>query len=75
MKRLIAALVIAVFASAVPGVAATQAVKEAEKQCRVEYKEAKKQAGALKTHKERLDAKHDAKMKYNECIETAKHKS
>jgi len=75
MKRLIAALIIAIFAFAVPGGAATKTVKEAEKQCRTEYKEAKKQAGTLKTHKGRVDAKRDAKKKYDECLENAKHKS
>ena len=75
MKRLMATLIIAMFAFAVPGVAASKAVKEAEKQCRMEYNEAKKQAGTLKTHKERTDAKRDAKKKYDECIEGAKHKS
>jgi hypothetical protein len=75
MKRLMATFIIAMFVFAVPGIAMTKTVKEAEKQCRMEYNEAKKQAGTLKTHKERVDAKRDAKKKYDECIETAKHKS
>lgn len=75
MKRLMAMLIIAMFAFAVPGVAMTKTVKEAEKQCRMEYKEDKKHAGTLKTHKERVDAKRDAKKKFDECIENAKHKS
>ena len=74
MKRLIATLIIAIFALAVPA-GAMKSVKEAEKQCRTEYKEGKKQAGTLKTHKERVDAKRDAKKKYDECLENAKHKS
>ena len=74
MKRLIATLIIAIFALAVPA-GAMKSVKEAEKQCRAEYKEGKKQAGTLKTHKERVDAKRDAKKKYDECLENAKHKS
>ena len=75
MKRLIATVIIATFALAIPAGAATKAVKEAEKQCRTEYNEGKKQAGTLKTHKERVDAKRDAKKKYDECLENAKHKS
>ena len=75
MKRLIATIIIATFALAIPAGAATKAVKDAEKQCKMEYKEGKKQAGTLKTHKERVDAKRDAKKKYDECLENAKHKS
>lgn len=47
--------------------------KEAIKQCKSEYSEAKKMAGEKKTRKERSEAKKDAKHHYNECVEKAKH--
>jgi hypothetical protein len=49
--------------------------KEALKQCKTEYSEAKKMAGEKKTRHERVEAKKEAKKNYNECVEKAKHKS
>lgn len=73
MKRLLTAAVL-ILAVAIPAGAATKAEKDAKHQCRAAYKEAKTEAGKLKTHKERVDAKLDAKRKYDECLEKAKHK-
>jgi len=71
MKRLMTTAVLLLFTAAIPANAMTS-VKDAKHQCRAEYKLAKKQAGALKTHQERVDAKRDAKTKYNECLQNAK---
>ncbi len=75
MKRVIATAVVLLFAIAIPAGAATKKEKDARHQCRVEYNEAKRQAGTLKTRRERVDAKRDAKKKYDECLENVKHKS
>jgi hypothetical protein len=69
MKQIAAGVVTLLFLFSVPAIAID---KDAKSQCKVEYKEAKKAAGKLNTHHERVDAKKDAKKKYNECIEHAK---
>jgi hypothetical protein len=77
MKRLAALFLISAF-MAVPGFSAETKKaeeKEAIKQCKTEYATAKKEAGEKKTHKERGEAKKEAKKHYEECVEKAKHKS
>ena len=74
MKRMITSAVLLTMALAVPAGALTKSQKDASHQCRVEYNEAKRQAGSLKTHRQRVDAKRAAKTKYNECLENAKRK-
>jgi hypothetical protein len=74
MKRFIASIIVASFAIAIPAVADSKAVKAAKHQCRVEYDDAKHQASLLKTHKERVDAKRDAKKTYEACVDNAKRK-
>jgi len=75
MRRAIASAVLVIFALAVPAGAMMKADKDAKHQCRTEYNEAKRKAGELKTRRERVDAKRDAKKHYDECLENAKHKS
>ena len=67
MKQIAASVVTALFLLSVPASA-----METKSQCKADYKEAKKTAGKLKTHRERVDAKKDAKKKYNACLEHAK---
>jgi hypothetical protein len=74
MKRLLTAAVL-ILAVAIPSGAATRVDKDAKHHCQAEYKEAKREAGKLTTHKARVDAKRDAKRKYDECLEKAKHKT
>ena len=73
MKAVASALVLSL-ALGIPAGAATSPQKAAMKQCKVEYKEAKKQAGTLKTHNDRVAAKREAKANYKQCLDTAKHK-
>ncbi len=75
MKKLMTSAMIVAFALAVPAGAMTKGEKGAKEQCKSEYSEAKKAAGKLGTHRQRVDAKRAAKTKYNECVENAKHKS
>jgi hypothetical protein len=53
----------------------TKGQKVTKEQCKSEFSEAKRAAGKLGTHHERVEAKRTAKTKYNECVENAKHKS
>ena len=69
MKQIAASVVTLLFLFSVPAIAID---KDTKSQCKVEYKEAKKAAGKLKTHRERVDAKRGAKKKYDECLEHAK---
>jgi hypothetical protein len=75
MKKLMTSAVIVAFALAAPAGAMTKGEKGAKEQCKTAYSEAKKAAGKLGTHHERVEAKRTAKTKYNECVENAKHKS
>ena len=75
MRRAITGAVLVMLALAGPAGAMMKSDKDAKHQCRVEYNEAKRKAGELKTRRERVDAKRDAKKKYDECLENAKHKS
>ncbi|HYS54034.1 MAG TPA: hypothetical protein VER58_09770 [Thermoanaerobaculia bacterium] len=74
MRRLISSLVMVQLALAIPATALTKAEKEAKHQCRVTYNAEKKEAGKLGTHRARVDAKRDAKKKYNACVENATRK-
>lgn len=75
MRRLASSLSIALLLLSVPAFAKSKEEKEALKQCKTEYSAAKKAAGEKATHKERVDAKKDAKKAYEECVDKAKHKS
>lgn len=78
MKRVLSSVVMAAFLLSLPAFAVESKKaeeKEAVKQCKTEYSQAKKEAGEKKTHKERVAAKKEAKKAYEECVEKAKHKS
>src|ERR1700720_4222175 len=77
MKRIASSVVMALFLFSMSALAADSKTeeKEAVKQCKTEYSEAKKMAGEKKTRHERSEAKKEAKAKYKECVEKAKHKS
>jgi Ni/Co efflux regulator RcnB len=73
MKRIISTAVALAFVVAMPLAAAdTKGEKEAKEQCRVEYKQAKKDAKKLSSHKQRVDANHAAKERYKDCLARAK---
>lgn len=72
MKRLIGTVLTCALLGT-PVFAGESKEKEAVKQCKSEYSEAKKMAGEKKTRKERSEAKKDAKKHYNECVEKVKH--
>lgn len=75
MRRAITSAALVILAVAVPAGALTRAAKDAKQQCKVEYKAAKQQAKQLSTHSQRVDAKREAKARYNTCVDNAKHKA